>query len=90
MEQPIFRALTRPSLKARVSIEVLALEIVITMLAVMWSGTISFLFMFIPMHAINISLFMYDPRIYTLMGNYAKHSMASVNKKVWNARSYRP
>lgn len=89
-QDPLFVGPTRPTVILGVPYEALIAEGLITSLAFMASGSLLYLLVFVPIHAVSYLVCKAEPRAFQLILLWLATKGKNQNRAFWGASSYSP
>lgn len=87
---PVFGALTRPVMSAGVSFDYHMMNLIVSTCAFIGLNNLLYGLMFIPVHAVGLVVFHYDPHFFTIVRTKLFKLPNQPNAKIWRARAYEP
>lgn len=87
---PLFVGVTRPTMIAGVPYEALIVNGLITSVAFMGTGSLLYLLVFVPLHAVSYLLCKAEPRMFELLFLWVKTKGKCLNRGYWGCSCYSP
>lgn len=87
---PLFKGLTRPSMKWGVPFEYIFGEVLILFLVAIWTDRIWILLLIIPVHLFGFLMCQYEPRAIEHVLLWIKTTGQCLSRKRWGGSSYDP
>lgn len=90
MRVPLVVGCTRPAMIAGVSGEAFLGQATVSVLAFLASNELFMIFLFIPLHLVNMAICRFDPRLYELVLLWARTTGRAGMRRHWRGSSYSP
>ena len=87
---PLFLALTRPAMVWGVTYSFFVVNLVLTGMAFVWTGSVLTLLLGGPVHILGYVACLRDPRRFDLWWVRLRHTLPTPTRFFWGGNSYRP